>query len=267
MITEDQRESWDRDGFFFARGFAPADTSSEMLAVVSEICRRAEETGSHRDGPALIMPEKKLREVDGPAEERVSKVFRIHRQVPVFHRFCSQPALLDLVAELLGADLDCFLSQFIYKHPGALGQPWHQDSHYFPFDRGPQVGVWLAVTEAAMDNGPLWVLPGSHRESVHRVVPDRREHANLGYVEIVDHDMSDAIPVPMQPGDLLIFHSHLMHMSTDNSSNRLRAAMVYHYAEAGTVDHSEERFGFKPPNQDWLPVRRGTSERELDGGE
>jgi hypothetical protein len=28
------------------------------------------------------------------------------------------------------SDLDCFLSQFVSKHPDALGQPWHRDAHY-----------------------------------------------------------------------------------------------------------------------------------------
>jgi ectoine hydroxylase-related dioxygenase (phytanoyl-CoA dioxygenase family) len=120
--------------------------------------------------------------------------------------------------------------------------------------------VWLAVTESAADNGPLWVLPGSHREPVHEVVPDTREHANFAYVEIVDHDMHGEIPVLMQPGDLLLFHSHLMHRSTDNSSDRRRAAMVYHYGMADTVDNSEQEWGFSPENVDWMPVRRGSAE-------
>ena len=46
----------------------------------------------------------------------------------------------------------------------------------------------------------------------------------------------------MDPGDLLVFDSHLMHRSTDNESDGIRAAMVYHYAAAGTVDHTEEYF-------------------------
>jgi hypothetical protein len=60
----------------------------------------------------------------------------------------------------------------------------------------------------------------------------------------------------MEPGDLLLFHSHLMHRSTDNRSPRKRAAMVYHYGEAGTVDGSAAKFGFTPPNIDWMPVLR-----------
>ena len=79
-------------------------------------------------------------------------------------------------------------------------------------------------------------LPGSHREPVHEHVPDRRPNANLGYVEIVDHDMAAAEPVLMDPGDLLLFDSHLMHRSTGNESAGIRAAMVFHYAATGTVD-------------------------------
>ena len=104
------------------------------------------------------------------------------------------------------------------------------------------VGVWLAVTEATLVNGCLHVLPGSQTEPVHTHVPDRRPGANYGYFEIVDHDMDGAEPVLMDPGDLLVFDSHLMHCSTDNESDGIRAAMVYHYAAAGTTDHSEEYF-------------------------
>jgi len=75
-------------------------------------------------------------------------------------------------------------------------------------------------------------------------------------VEIVDHDMSQAQVVLMKAGDMLLFHSHLMHRSADNVANAGRAAMVYHYGEAGTVDGSKERFGIVPPNIDWMPVRR-----------
>ena len=255
MLSADQRETWERDGYFFVEGFAPEASLKEMLERVVALARAADRGESI--GDAYVVAESGLGTEAAP-EERLSKIFRVHRQEPVFHALCSDERLLDLAEGILGPDLDCFLSQFIFKLPGALGQPWHQDAFYFPFDRGPQVGAWLAVTEARLDKGPLWVLPRSHREPVHRVVPDSREHANFAYVEIVDHDMSAAIPVLMKPGDLLLFHSHLMHMSTDNESDTKRAAMVYHYGEAGTVDNSEQKFGFVPPNIDWMRVRRGS---------
>ena len=113
--------------------------------------------------------------------------------------------------------------------------------------------MWLAVTEATLENGCLQVLPGSHREPIHEHVPDRRPGANLGYVEIVDHEMSAAQPVLMSPGDLLVFDSHLMHRSTDNVSDGIRAAMVFHYCRAGTVERQPNAI-----NQ-FTPARRGRS--------
>ncbi len=52
--------------------------------------------------------------------------------------------------------------------------------------------------------------------------------------------MDGEICVLMEPGDVLVFDSHLMHRSVDNGSDTLRAAMVYHYGVAGTIDHTGE---------------------------
>lgn len=253
--TAVRRAAWEKDGYFIVRGFASAETCARQRASAVEIAKREAAGSSIR--PSYLLKEERLVTEDRLPEEQISKIFNLHQERDVFHEFCRTPRLLDLVRKVLGDDLDCFLSQFIFKYEGSLGQPWHQDSWYFPFDRGPQVGVWLAITESTMENGPLWVLPGSHTEPIHEVVKDRRKGATLGYVEIVDHDMSDAIPVLMQPGDLLVFHSHLMHKSTDHAGGDLRAAMVFHYAEAGTTDHTLEKWGFKSPNNDFRPVLRG----------
>lgn len=233
-LSVEQRDHYEAHGFVRLPGFEGPATCRRMLDRVVEIARaRADRV---RGLPGFVLPEANLAGRDAPAEDLVAKVFGLHRD-GVFAEFATRPAVTDLLVDLIGPSLDCFLSQFIFKNPGAWGQPWHQDSFYFPFDPPrPIVGVWLAVTEATLENGCLHVLPGSHRQPVHDHVADRRPGANYGYVEIVDHDMAGAEPVPMDPGDLLLFDSHLMHRSTDNRSGGRRAAMVFHYAATGTVD-------------------------------
>ena len=253
-MTQLMRESWDRDGYFMLPGFAAPAVLEAMEMRVVELVRQA--AAGEPIGDAYVMKEQRLAATAIEPEDQLSKLFRIHRDEKLFREFVLDENLLDLCEDLLGPDIDCFLSQFIAKRPGALGQPWHQDSFYFPFDRSPQVGLWLAVSEAHIDNGPLWVVPGSHVEPVHEVVRDSRPESSYGYVEIVDYDTSSEGPVLMQPGDLLVFHSHLFHRSTDNASEVSRLAMVYHLASAGTVDESMQRWGFTPPNTDWMPVRR-----------
>ena len=248
MLARDERQAFQKDGYFLRPGFANPDSCTAMLEDVVALCRAAR--GSGLSDGALVMPENNLAVRSAPnAEERVSKVFRLHRR-PVFRNFIEDPRVLGIVTDLLGGRVDCFLSQFIFKNPGAWGQPWHQDSFYFPFDQSPQVGLWLAISEATLENGCLRVLPGSHREPVHEHVADRRPGANLGYVEIIDHDMSAAEAVLLRPGDLLVFHSHLMHSSRDNQSDGIRAAMVFHCAKSGT----RVRTPVDVPVNDWMPL-------------
>jgi len=252
FLTSEQRDSYERNGFFRIDGFTDAESGRRMLERVVDLVRRS--AGGEDIAPAFVLPEQQADfRAERSPEAAASKVFRLSRD-PVFHAFATRPDVVAIVSSILRTDAPAnFLSQFIFKNPGAWGQPCHQDSYYFPFSPArPVVGVWLAVTEATLENGCLHVLPGSQREPVHPHVPYRRPDANYGYVEIVDHDMAASEPVLMQPGDLLVFDSHLMHRSTDNASRGVRAAMVYHYASAATIDRTEEQRGFTV--NDWIPV-------------
>jgi ectoine hydroxylase-related dioxygenase (phytanoyl-CoA dioxygenase family) len=250
-LSRVQRAAYEEQGFVRVEGFADETTCAAMLEQVVSLVHRAD--AGESIGDAFVMMEGQP-DFEGRApEDRVAKIFRVARD-EVFAEFARRPEVLALVGDILGtAEVSNFLSQFIFKNPGAWGQPWHQDSYYFPFEPPrPVVGVWLAVSEATLENGCLHVLPGSHREPVHEHVPDRREGALYGYVEIVDHDMAGSEPVLMKPGDLLLFDSHLMHRSTDNRSAALRAAMVYHYAWTGTHDRTEELKGYTI--NDWIDL-------------
>ncbi|MGO9454725.1 MAG: phytanoyl-CoA dioxygenase family protein [Candidatus Binataceae bacterium] len=253
MFSLEQKAAWERDGFFIIRGFAHPHEHRALHDRVVEIVRTTAAAGNVPN--VMVMPERRPNPLAINPEDQISKVFRLHRD-PVFQRLVEDSRYCGIVSELLGPEIDCFVSQYIFKNNCALGQPWHQDSYYFAFDRRPQVGMWLAITEATLDNGCLHVLPGSHREPVHEHVRDRRTYAQYGYQEIVDHDMSASVPVLMSPGDLLVFHSHLMHCSTDNLSGSPREAIVWHYAATGTKDLTKERFGYTNPTHDFMTVKQ-----------
>jgi len=256
-IEAGQLQRYRVDGFFKIDSFVDPSVGQAMLDDVVDVVRR-HHRGEHVEH-VVVMPEAQpdFAAAGEMPEDTISKVFRLHRR-RAFASFLRNPALVPIMTSLLGTDdIDCFLSQFIFKNPGAWGQPWHQDSYYFPFAPSrPVVGLWLAVTEATLENGCLHVLPGSHAEPVHTHIPDRRPGANHGYMEIIDHDMSGQVPSLMQPGDLLVFDSHLMHRSTDNVSDGIRAAMVFHVAAAGTVDRTEDVLGRPSPVNDWVPLMR-----------
>jgi ectoine hydroxylase-related dioxygenase (phytanoyl-CoA dioxygenase family) len=249
LSVRDQVHAPDGAGFARLNGFADPDVGRRMLDDVVGLVHAA--ARGDDVGGALVMPEGQPDFVGKEPEDRISKVFKLHRR-PVFESFLRSPAVTEVLVAAIGPDVDCFLSQFIFKNPGAWGQPWHQDSYYFAFDPPrPIVGLWLAVTQATLENGCLHVLPGSHAEPIHAHVPDARPGANYGYVEIVDHYMTAATPVFMDPGDLLVFDSHLMHRSTNNESDGARAAMVFHFCPAATIEN-----GYVSPVNDRVPLVR-----------
>ena len=253
-MSQAQLMSWNNDGYILIPNFLNEEDcdamDKEVLKIINNIIPEGSAFSHAYAGDGHIaIREMKPSPNAKSIEDEISKLFRIHSK-GVFNDFIYNKLLGDILEDILGPDVDCFLSQYIFKNPGAWGQPWHQDSSYFPFDREPQVGAWLATTEATLENGCLVVLPGSHKESLHEHLPDEREGSNYGYTEIRDHDFSKEIPMTLSKGDLLLFHSFLMHKSYDNNSNFRRTAMVYHFAETGT------NFGdIDSPTNEWISIR------------
>ena len=171
------------------------DLNREVVEIIRTIVKEEDEfSHAYAGNGHIAIREMKPNKNAKNIEDEISKLFRIH-STGSFKDFILREDLLDILEDLLGSDIDCFLSQFIFKNPGAWGQPWHQDSSYFPFDREPQVGVWIATSKATIENGCLVVLPESHLEPLHEHLPDDRKNSNYGYTEIKDHDFSKEIPL------------------------------------------------------------------------
>jgi ectoine hydroxylase-related dioxygenase (phytanoyl-CoA dioxygenase family) len=255
LLTPDQARTWEQKGYVILRGVVDPTVCTEMTQRAISMFSEAETdatasgNGHHQGKNGAIAIEEQTRVNSGDrADMRMSKLYNLHRSEP-FKTFASEPQVVNALHAILGPDVAVFNSQYIFKNPGVWGQPWHQDSLYYSFDREPQVGVWLATSRATIENGCLFVAPGSQLEPIHEHVPDARPGANFGYVEVVDYDFSDAEPVLMETGDVLIFHSFLMHMSNDNNSDERRSALVYHYGHADT-----EVIGQKSATIDFMRV-------------
>lgn len=265
-MGEDYAAQWVESGYIILRGFYSERECKRITEASIDAAKKIVEVGVevrpsyyYKSG-SYTVPEENFQGDPDNFEDSLSKIYNLHREdvhgTDIFQKFCQNESLNKIISGVLGDNVDCFNSQFIFKNPGALGQPWHQDSLYYNFDRAPQVGVWLATSKATIDNGCLFVAPGSHKEPIHYHEKDSREKSNLGYVEICDYDFSDAVAVTMDVGDVLIFHSLLMHKSIDNTSQDRRSAMVFHFADPDTkfvgptVDEELMRYWWVPTTRD-----------------
>ena len=255
FLTDSQKKSWNESGFILCKELISQEDCKQINHEVSEIIHsiiKKEDEFSHAYGGdgKIAIREMKPNEHAKTIEDEMSKLFRIHSK-GIFNDIIKREEVINPLRDILGENIDCFLSQFIFKNPGAWGQPWHQDSSYFNFNKSPQVGVWIATSEATLENGCLVILPGSHKEPLHEHLTDERPGANYGYTEIKDHDFSDEEPLLLKKGDVLFFHSFLMHKSYDNKSSERRTAMVYHFAESDT-----KVLGLDSPTNEWVNILR-----------
>lgn len=241
---------WATNGYVRVNGFLPGIESQRVLGEVEGLLRSGHQ-------PARF--EKNL-PTSLPPELRVSKLYRFHRQEPFISLCTSRPLLAHLQPVFSGA-IAVFLSQAVWKVPGALGQPWHQDSSIFPFEpERPVVAAWIALTEANEGTSCLRVVPGSHLTPIGEHGRDRMGTTKGRYVAMVDQNVEEYVSLEMAPGDMVLFDSHLVHSSGDNAGSTGRVALCFHYAAADTVDHTAERLGSSPFN-DWMTVMVSSGKR------
>ncbi len=161
--------------------------------------------------------------------------------------FCLDPRFVEITSSLLGPDTDLYWNQTVFKHPeGDKIFPWHQDDAYTPVDPAPYLTLWLAITDATLENGCISVLPGSHKDGLRP-----HENSSIGLVGHSNDDPDQGIPVPISAGSLICFWSLTMHKSGPNRSKGIRKAYVIQYAAAGLKRVSDGAL-----IEDLIPVAR-----------
>jgi len=113
------------------------------------------------------------------------------------------------------------------KHPrfGSL-TGWHRDIRYWSFARADLVSMWLALGEEKVDNGALWLVPGSHRMNFDAGRFDSSKFFRAdtpGNAPIV----AGAESPRLEPGDALFFHCNTLHAAGKNRSDRIKFSLVY----------------------------------------
>jgi phytanoyl-CoA hydroxylase len=247
VLVDQFLRRWDEDGFLRVPGFLSAALCAELLDAGTDLV--------HADRCGVVMRTEQNFPEDLPIEARISKLYRLHDREP-FRTVSVGPAMLNLIRPLIPGDVDIFLSQLVWKLPGAPGQPWHQDASIFPFEPPtPIVGAWIALTDADERTSCLRFDRGSHHRPALVHTFEDAQGTRGRYLRVRDEEIDHAHSVAATKGDLIVFDSRLLHMSTDNQGRESRIALSLHYATAGTIDCTAEVFGQSPYNY-WLPAYR-----------
>jgi phytanoyl-CoA hydroxylase len=139
---------------------------------------------------------------------------------------------MDLVSQLIGPDLRMDHTKLNIK-PARGGEPveWHQDWAFYPHTNDDILEVGVMIEDCTMENGPLLMIPGSHRGPVF-------DHHYDGYFAgAIDPaaaglDIREAVPITGKAGSITMHHVRLVHGSRDNLSDRDRPLLLFGYVAA-----------------------------------
>ncbi|HXB92078.1 MAG TPA: phytanoyl-CoA dioxygenase family protein [Puia sp.] len=150
----------------------------------------------------------------------------------------SHPAITKILTGIVSHNVKCMQSMLFVKGPGKAGQSWHQDEFYIPTRDRSLTGVWIAIDDAKVENGCLWIVPGSHRPGYlfRRVPNSSAEYADVDTVDVSGYAKEEVIPVEVKSGSVVFFNGYTLHSSLRNkTTDCFRIALVNHYMSAESM--------------------------------
>jgi ectoine hydroxylase len=244
------------DGFLAVDPLLEADVVADLHAELDAL----------RADPVLADDERSVLE---PDSRDVRSIFDVHRLNPAFAALVASPVLLGPVRQLLGSEVYVHQSRVNFK-PGFNGQDfyWHSDFETWHAEDGMPVpravSVSIALTDNLDCNGPLMIIPGSHRwfVSCPGETPVDHYRSSLRRQEIGTPDQASVSWLASQggirqftgpAGSAVFFDCNAMHGSNSNITPypRSNVFVVYNSVENTLV----EPFGAPVPRPSFIASR------------
>ena len=258
-LSETELARYERDGFLVFNDFLDQET----------VKRFRDDLRAYENDDSILRSEGTITE---PGKQEIRSIFGIHELSERFDRLTRDARLLDMVHQLLGSDAYIHQSRINFK-PGFHGKgfDWHSDFETWHAEDGmPRmraVSFSIALTDNTPFNGPLMLIPGSHKTFVPCVgrTPEDNYQSSLKKQELGVPNEQDlqkmadqyGIQAPTGPaGSLIIFECNTLHASNANMSPWPRSNLFFVYNSV--ENRLEQPFCGNKPRPDFLGNRSHT---------
>ena len=227
-LTEDVAGFYKENGFAVLHDALSAAEVEELKRETLKLCR-------NDDGLVGGIAPADPADSDLAAMQRVLCIHFPHKLTEVFHRALAYKPMVDLLTQVISPNVKCMQSMLFVKASGKPGQAWHQDEDYIPTRDRSLTGAWIALDDATVENGCLWVLPGSQKRGI--LWPQKFHFDNRFDCSRESYDFpwddADSVPVEVKAGSIVFFNGYLLHRSLPNrATTGFRRALVNHYMSA-----------------------------------
>jgi len=178
---------------------------------------------------------------------------------PIMEKYVKHPELCGVLSQITAAHIPfwdgsvkCMQSMLFVKPSGFQGQSWHQDEIYIPTRDRSLIGGWIAMDDATVENGCLWVIPGSHQMGY---LYSQKPHGNPEEFDGADlesygFDETLEVPIEVKTGTVVFFNGYLLHRSRKNRGQTYRRVLVNHYCNAWSLLPWSVKDGESPATAD-----------------
>lgn len=244
LLSEANRQYYQQYGYLIAENLLSNQDIARLKAETAEIFR-----GNRGAVPGML-------DVQGMSDEEVLKQYVAihfpHKLSPLIKDYLKHPKIIDILKGIVSPNLKCMQSMLFVKAPGKAGQSWHQDEFYIPTRDKSLAGAWIAIDDATLENGCLWIIPGSnHPGYMHPRVPSSSsQYADVDTVDVSGYPQQAILPVPVSKGSVVFFNGYTLHSSKrNNTTDCFRTALVNHYMSAESMLPWDQD-GNLPPTED-----------------
>ena len=238
MLSPEQVDAFWRDGVVVAEDAVTPEQLAALRAVfdgwVEESRAHAEDYGETIDGRARF----DLQPGHSPETPGLRRVQSPEEVSDVYAGVMREAATVDMVADLIGPNLRFHHGKVNSKLPGTATQvKFHQDFPFQPMSNDDIITCLLFLDDVTLENGPLEVVPGSHRGPLYS-----HWHAGRFTGAVADDVTAEvaqkAVPCTGKAGSVCLMHSSLLHGSAPNLSDGPRTLYITTYYAEDAVELS-----------------------------
>ena len=219
-IKPDQVRSWNENGYFLLEDAFNKEEIEQVTAEIDPFEAAAEEYLRAKMGGRHLIAR----------AGEITFTNDLALQSPQIREFIRGPVFRDLCNDLIGPDVRLYWDMAVYKKPATDKPfPWHQDNGYTFVEPQQYLTCWVALTDATVENGCPWVMPGGHRQGTLS-----HQATNIGLV-CLEGEPDGAVAVPVRAGSIVVLSSLVPHTTGPNRTTQARKTLITEFVPDGAA--------------------------------